>query len=800
MGKKKKKTKKSRPKAETNQKQPKQNIQSKTRKYFPVVIIGFVLLVAVVWISSQFSFQVDSNSETSLKKTEVRKPFPPPKFIASSEPAFDDFVGTEVCGRCHKSQFDLWRKSTHGIAGGDPSDVNILGQFDGKPRRFKDAVFTPMQENKNNLIFRVEFDNLPKRIYKIDAIVGAGRMAGGGSQTYFSRFPDGTLRFLPFDFIRDEQVWFGETKNQGWLPIDQNLSIKQLSEWPPSRILGHELEVLNCQECHGSQIQTRFISGKSKFETSYKSLSINCESCHGPGKKHVSLADSGKVTTVENIGLISLTTLDKDESLMVCFRCHALKDALKPGYLPGKKFQDYYSLRLPILGENPYFVDGRIKKFGYQQNHLFSDCYINGSMTCVDCHDPHSGNYRDINGKSLVGKFDNGQCTSCHPSKAVDLVQHTWHEPESKGSLCTSCHMPFLQHKAMGNQLRFARSDHTIPIPRPEFDQQLGIENACKQCHQEKPISWLQKKVDQWYGVIKPHKQITAALHDIEDSSNSLWQILLNGNELPIVQFSILSHLVENRPNPEIQKLDSKIIDTLKKLTKYDDIDLKSLALMILHLTSDKDDSVHNYLAEQLSSLEKNEEAIRRRWAISLGFLANRYRDRGEFEKSISTFHKALEVLPNDPELLLNLGITLHDEGNPANAIATFKQVVASNPNRATAHLNLGLAYSSLKDLQKAEIEYYKALNINPYNKLVLYNLGNAAYRKNDLTKAIDYYVKSVDIDPSFAPGYFSLARSYIKTQQFRKAKKAAISGLFYQPNNQTGKAMLRDLNNYLKE
>ena len=88
-----------------------------------------------------------------------------------------------------------------------------------------------------------------------------------------------------------------------------------------------------------------------------------------------------------------------------------------------------------MLGGNPYYPDGRVKAFGYQQNHVFSDCFINGSMTCVDCHNPHSNEYQDINRIPLKGKFDNGQCVSCHMAKGVDLVEHTFHKQESEGSL-----------------------------------------------------------------------------------------------------------------------------------------------------------------------------------------------------------------------------------------------------------------------------------------------------------------------------------------------------------------------------
>ena len=123
-------------------------------------------------------------------------------------------------------------------------------------------------------------------------------------------------------------------------------------------------------------------------------------------------------------------------------------------------FENYFSTKFSMLGDNPYHPDGRVKAFGYQQNHIFSDCYLNGSMTCVDCHNPHSNSYQDINRNPLKGRFDNGQCISCHASISENISAHTFHESNSTGSQCTSCHMPFQQHRAVGNEIRFARADH----------------------------------------------------------------------------------------------------------------------------------------------------------------------------------------------------------------------------------------------------------------------------------------------------------------------------------------------------
>ena len=107
--------------------------------------------------------------------------------------------------------------------------------------------------------------------------------------------------------------------------------------------------------------------------------------------------------------------MSPNKSLNVCFQCHAVKTPIKTGYLPGENLEEFYSLKLALLGnENPYAVDGRITTFGYQQNHLYSDCFLSGAMTCISCHNPHSNDYQDINRITLLNRFDDNQCLSCH--------------------------------------------------------------------------------------------------------------------------------------------------------------------------------------------------------------------------------------------------------------------------------------------------------------------------------------------------------------------------------------------------
>ena len=752
------------------------------------------LIFSVLLICTHSSLSAQNVLESGVE----RKPFPPPQnAFVKVEPEFDDFLGSDACAGCHKEQYDLWRNSTHGRAGGPPSSRMVIGDFSGEALQFKNASVTPIVKN-DRYYFVVEQEGFSPKTFTVDAVVGGGHLEGGGTQTYFSKFPDGTLRFLPFDFIRKENLWFGETKHaKGWVPIGKDLSITDLSEWPPSRILGTAPNFNNCQECHGSQIQVSHDIEQKRCMTRYKSLDINCESCHGPGKRHVELAKSSRINDYKDIGMKALATLSKDESLKVCFQCHALKDVLQPGYLPGKDLADYYAVKFPILGQNPYHPDGRIRAFGYQQNHLYSDCYLNGSMTCVDCHDPHSQSYRDINGKKLEGKFDNGQCTACHASKGEEAEKHSHHKPDSPGNLCTSCHMPYLQHKAMGKLLRFARSDHTISIPRPEFDDHLGIENACKKCHQEISITQLQTRTNEWYGVIKPHKPMVTNLikaQKIQDRIEAANLLLNDSANHPMAQVAGLSLFIQKYLRPNMANLEPEIVEKLKDLSEVTDVDLRALALMSLHLTRDNHPLVHGYLMSRVQSLGNDETTIRKRWAIGLAYLGGVYRDKGELGNSLLTYEKALEIMPGDPALLSNLGLAFAQKGDFQSAIKVYMKALDVQPVNSMVWLNLGIAYRNSGEIDSSFNSYKKAVELNPSNALAYFNLGNHFFRANDLKSAVAHYTMAVEIDPSIAGGHFNLARTYLKAKQLRNAVRSLRAGLQYAPEDQGARQMLKDL------
>jgi len=706
--------------------QPKQMSENgvKHKRFIPLigVVAALIAIFLLLYFSSSFYKNVffDSgsgdNSDVSIYGDSL--PFPPIKQKTSGRQIqYSDFVGSDSCLACHIEQYEVWRNSTHGRAGGEPGNVKIVGKFDSQPLYFKDAIVIPSITRSGDYIFTVKQQNLPNRIVKVHAVVGGGHMEGGGTQTFFTKLADGTLRFVAFDYNKTNDIWFVQLRDRTWVPISKEISINNLYNWPPLRILGTYDRFSNCQNCHGSQIFVEYDLQNKQYHTKYTTLQINCESCHGPGKRHIELVRTANLDTLTDIGIIVLSTANKDESINKCFECHAAKAALTNDFLSGKSPEEHYALKFPILTGERFFPDGRVRSFAYQINHLFSDCYINGSMTCVDCHDPHSLTYRDVFWRPLAGKFDDGQCVDCHPSKAKAPEKHSYHKPNSPGNVCTACHMPFLQHPMLGNSVRFARSDHIIPIPRPAYDAQLGIENACLQCHWDKSIAWLQEKTDEWYGKIKPHNQAITnnqKAQEVSDISEAAHLQLNPDANFPIAQVTGIFDFIKRFLKPNMQSLNPEIITRLKKLTKNSDIDIKALALAALHLAADHNEDIHKFLVENLQTFENQEIAIRYRWAFVMDYLGTLFALKRDYTNAIQAYQKSLEIKSSDIYTLINLAVAYRNTGDYSKAINTFKKAIQIEPNYAQIYFRLAQVYITSQQKQEAIEVLKEGLKYDP--------------------------------------------------------------------------------------
>ena len=725
---------------------------------------------------------------------------PLPARLPSAAVKLEDFAGSQACSQCHTKQFAAWEGSTHGHAGGTPTPDRVIAPFDGTPLRFRDAVVTPSVEG-GRYQFSVVQRGRPMRVFQVDQVVGGGFMQGGGTQAFFSRFPDGTLRFLPFDYSRSAGRWFCNTRariNEGAVFITPALALADCTDWTPNRILGSSERFQGCQQCHGSQISVEFSPALQRYDTRFSTLAINCESCHGPGRRHVELARSGRMGTSPDIGMRALQTLSKDQSIQVCFQCHAVKSQLQPGYLPGKRLEDHFGLKLPQVLDTVYRADGRTRTFAYQEGHLASDCYLSGSMTCVDCHDPHSQRYRDVNGTPLPGRFDDRQCVSCHASKAVPVDRHTHHAAGSAGSRCVACHMPYLQQPEVGRQVRYGRSDHTIPIPRPAFDTRLGVETACIQCHRDRSPAQLQDQVTQWYGELKPHRAAIAAVlaaDSIADPHALADRVITAVPREPLVTFLGATRVLDRYAAAGGTRMDREAKKKTETLAESGDLEQQAIALATLQLVNGADADVSRFLRRHASRLDTSRAfPVRERWAWILKARGDGYLRTGDFRSAAEAYEKAAQVRPDDPATLRSLGVAYSRLGDYDRAITHLRQSTLLNPGDTQVYVDLGTTLLQRGDVPGALASFRNAMTLSPSDPLGYANLGLALARTGSPEAAIEPLRRALDLDPSLADAHFLLGSVYATLGRFSEAAAEVERGLEFDPTSQPARQMLEQI------
>ena len=731
----------------------------------------------------------------------ARIELPPPRALAAGNtPAPADFDGSASCADCHSAQFAAWSRSTHGRAGGaPPAAASLVARFDGTPIRFRDAVVTPAVRG-GRYTFTVAQEGRPERVFQVDAVIGGGHLEGGGTQGFLSRWEDGTLRFLPFDFVRREGVWFCNTlgrANRGWMPITPELALSECVDWTPRRVLGDVEGRLNCSSCHGSQIRVSWDTAAKRYETAFSSLKIDCESCHGAARAHAEAARAGRLAERTEVGLPSLASLPKDSSIATCFRCHATKTVLEAGYLPGAEFERHYSLGFALLGQRDLYPDGRVRTFAYQQTHLYSECYRNGSLTCVDCHDPHAQSYRDVNRERLASRFDDAQCTSCHLSKASDPAAHTRHPAASAGSRCVACHMPYLQQPLLGHSVRYTRSDHTIPVPRPSLDGGRKVENACQQCHTDRTIPQLVADVGRLWGELRPQPVIYAAIARADSVTGRVdaARLLLDSTARhPLAQFDAASAFVARFLTPDMPALEPAIVRQLQAVARSPELDLAALGLAALHLARGEDPAVRAFLAERLAAFGDRDALVRRRWVLVLGFIGDQYARTRAHGHAIACYRKVLELDPEGARPLRQLGLVYGEMGNVRGAVDILRRAVAADPSQAPSRVALASALAANSDEAGAVRELREALRLDPWDAGTHARLGDALARSGDLAGAAVAWRDATQRDPTLAVAHFNLARARIELGELEGALEAVRRGLEFAPENPEGRRTLEYL------
>ncbi len=119
-------------------------------------------------------------------------------------------------------------------------------------------------------------------------------------------------------------------------------------------------------------------------------------------------------------------------------------------------------------------------------------------------------------------------------------------------------------------------------------------------------------------------------------------------------------------------------------------------------------------LKTQLAALEK-ETAQNPADAATWIELGNAYFDADQTKKSIDAYRKALELQPNNADVITDMGVMLRKDGRPQEAVQAFDRAIAVNPKHEIARLNKGIVLlHDLQDAPGALRAWEGLLEINP--------------------------------------------------------------------------------------
>ena len=152
---------------------------------------------------------------------------------------------------------------------------------------------------------------------------------------------------------------------------------------------------------------------------------------------------------------------------------------------------------------------------------------------------------------------------------------------------------------------------------------------------------------------------------------------------------------------------------------------------------------------------------------------AKLYEKERNFTKAEINFNRALEIYPDDPEIMTELAITYGNDGKADLAEKFLSKVVSEKPGDSAAYNNLGFNYLLQEKYTEAIETLQSALSFNPGDSRIRNNLAAAYALNNKNQKAFELLSRTEGEAAAYNDlGYFYMKRG-LKEPARNSFKKA---------------------------
>lgn len=143
---------------------------------------------------------------------------------------------------------------------------------------------------------------------------------------------------------------------------------------------------------------------------------------------------------------------------------------------------------------------------------------------------------------------------------------------------------------------------------------------------------------------------------------------------------------------------------------------------------------------------------------------------RGLHREAINSLHTALQLSPNDPDVLSMLGMELLFEENFDEAKSIFIRSLEEDPEDYSSLYNLVYCFELLEKPDEAIFFLESFIDKNPYSEVAWHELGRQYYQLKNYEKALTAFDYANLIDESFIGAYIEKGKTLEKLKKYIEA------------------------------
>ncbi len=165
--------------------------------------------------------------------------------------------------------------------------------------------------------------------------------------------------------------------------------------------------------------------------------------------------------------------------------------------------------------------------------------------------------------------------------------------------------------------------------------------------------------------------------------------------------------------------------------------------------------------------------------------------NRGEQDRALAEFERALALDPKNADALLNIGSLKAAQGRSAEAEHFVKRALAVNPNSAAALAQLGEVQRDLGNLDEAVRLFQEARTVDDSQPFVYLGLGDVLQRSGRYREAEEAFRRVLELDPDSFKARYNLGVTYANQGRAEEAERLYREALALNPNDpEAAKAM----------